>query len=189
MLAPDAGDISMCSGHDSFKTSIIFGGEKEPSILKQIYEDATDPSRIRYLLESSEARSEVVVSPIRAPRNDPAISPRSDKRDRWAPLLVKQAEDFEIILRGRFIDMDAAFRYFDSVTFNSSGKVALLKFMEGCEKIGFRGDSKALFFFLDSNNDGELEVSDFSGWRKNRARAVQVANWAKRQDLLNMSST
>ena len=169
----ESAEISLISGRDSLKTSVI-APPTEPSILKQIYDEATDPSRIRTLLESSEARSEVVVSPIKASA-EAMISPRPDKRDRWAPLLVQQAEDFDLLLRCTFVDYEAAFRFFDTVTLNRSGKVALLKFVQGCEKLKFHGDSKALFFFLDSNNDGVIELGDLINWRTNRARAVAIA--------------
>ena len=179
--SPNAGDISFCIDRDGFDIEVYEEKRDQSSLMTRIYDEATDPSRIRHLLESSEARSEAVVSPIKASPFERVISPRGDKRDRWAPLLVQQAEDFEILLRQRFPDFETAFRFFDFVTLNHSGKIPLLKFVEGCDRLRFHGDIKALFFFLDSNNDGLLELSDLRSWREHRSRAVAIAQRERRK--------
>ena len=180
--SPQAGDISLCVDREDWDVE-VYDQKKEPSLMKRIYDEATDPSRIRNLLESSEARSEAVMSPIKASPAERVISPRGDKRDRWAPLLVQQAEDFETLLRQRFADYEAAFRFFDFVTLNHSGRIPLLKFVEGCDRLRFNGDIKALFFFLDSNNDGLLELHDFTSWREHRSRAVAIAQRERRKPM------
>ena len=74
--------------------------------------------------------------------------------------------EFIAILDERFgHDLQRAFRFFDNVTFNRSGRVSLLKFTVGCEQLGWRDDIKLIFHVLDKDNDGIISIEDLNKWK------------------------
>ena len=154
------------------------------ALLNDTYSSCSAPEKLEALLETSEARSETI-----QPKKDKSPSQPHPSRpsppflsssevildDSRALYLVSLAERFEAMLLDKFETIDRGFRFLDNATRNRSGRVSLLKFTEACEQLHFFEDIKALFFFLDSNCDGYLELEEFKQWRSHHRKTIRLA--------------
>ena len=77
---------------------------------------------------------------------------------------------FEKYLISNFKTLELAFDYFDCSTGARTGKVSMTKFTYGCSSIGFNGDVKALFYYLDTQGDGTLDLEELRMWRAVREK-------------------
>ena len=156
---------------------------KVSSQLEPVKEDVyMSVEHMQSLLDSSEARSEQ--RPMSSARGMNTSEDHHDnvsmdtymcKDERWEPHLVIIAERFESLLLEKFGDFEKAFRFMDNITLNKSGRISFLKFSEACEKLRFLADTKALFFFLDVNCDGYVDLDELRYWRGNHKKAVRIA--------------
>lgn len=154
--------------------------ETSPIVSPNPSSSTPKPSGFPPRLRNSKRRSKSPVS-IAAPtlvspgssRSPSAASGRSRGEKvslqlQWAEDLFKYTCTFEQLLLQRFGSLDSAFDYIDSVTSARSGKLSMTKFVYACSNLNFKGDAKALFYFLDTRGDGVVDLDEFRTWRRFR---------------------
>ncbi len=103
--------------------------------------------------------------PLRVQDEEELIPPPPVKSDTH-----QIACDFDDSLMRHFGSREVAFQFLDSATGKCTGQISATKFRYCWKSLGFTGDMRSVFPYLDVDGDGVINETDFKSWRAIREK-------------------